>query len=261
MAATNNMKDHDDGYNIFLDLLSALPDDAAVNRKDKEVAVDDVEEPKQEIEAVQKHNEPPKHQLDGADDNVAITPAATPPLGNESKANDSNGHWPKLVQQQLLDKAEEEDPLIGPLTKFYLIYLGIPSLLVAWYAAAILFPPGYRAKYPALLWTDGALTYEDDGTPEICPRTTICSEGVVQIILITISRLTAFVGYIFMAFTFWSKMHNMSHALSNTYCSMNFPFPHFHEVHKFSGGGYAVLAILHTIGHIIRWILRSEMVS
>ena len=247
------MGDHNDGYKIFLDILSTLPDDASIKHNEAST--------KQEVEAVKKHDELPKHETEGADDDVAIAPVATLPSGNESKATHTNGHQSILVQQHPLDKAEEEHPLMGPLAKFYLIYLGIPSLLVAWYAAAILFPPGYRAKYPALLWTDGALTYEDDGTPEICPRETICSEGVVQIVLIAISRLTAFVGYIFMAFTFWSKMHNTSHVLSNTYCSMNFPFPHFHEVHKFSGAGYDVLAILHTIGHVIRWILRSEMVS
>ena len=155
-------------------------------------------------------------------------------------------------------KGQGEKNPIDNLSKFYLIFLGVPSILVVIYASAILFPPSYRALVPALLWTDGALTYEN-GKATLCPRETICSEGIFQIILISFSRLTAGVSYVFMLLTFVSKMHHRSHILSNTYFSINFPFPHFHEVHKFTGFGYALLAIVHTITHLIRWIIRGDM--
>lgn len=244
MVDTINSKDidDDDRYNAFLDVLSTLP----VRKLEEDSMTDDADiVPSFAPNADVTHPKEPRAEM-----------------AKHQQLDRSQHAQEKLAQDNQKGK---DGGLIGPLSKFYLINLGIPSVLVAWYAAAILFPPDYRANYPALLWTDGALTYEeeDDGTTTttICPREAICSEGVLQIVLIAIARLTAFVSYIFMAFTFWSKMHNTSHMLSNTYFSTVLPLPHFHEVHKFTGVGYAVLAMLHAVGHFIRWMIRSEMVS
>ena len=236
---SNNNNDDDDGYNAFLDVLSTLP---IRKLEDKAATTSHVDAG---IVPMESTAEPNKQQSFSPNDNP--------------QRKDDDG--PSSCSCSALFS-------FGPLAKFYLIYLGIPSVLVAWYAAAILFPPEYRSEYPALLWTDGALTYEesddDNGTmtiiPTVCPRETICSEGIFQIVLIAIARLTAFVSYIFMAVTFWSKMHNVSHILSTSYFSTTLPLPDFHEVHKFSGLGYAVLAMLHAVGHFIRWMIRSEMV-
>lgn len=158
---------------------------------------------------------------------------------------------------------------------FVLIIYSIQRVLFSWhnndltlshsvfftmvYAIAILFPPSYRKKVPWLLWTDGALKRNDEGIYSICPRASICSEGVVEIILISISRLTVFVSYTLMAQTFLSKMHCTVHYLSTTYLGKIVPFSQLHRVHTLNGRWFAILAILHTIGHFIRWIKRADM--
>jgi hypothetical protein len=145
------------------------------------------------------------------------------------------------------------------MTRFYLQFVIIPVAVCIIYAIAILFPPGARAKVPMLLYTKGALTQTEDGVPILCPRAAICSEGILQIVLIGISRLTAFASYVFTAHTFLSKMHCTSHALSTTYLGTLIPFPRLHNVHKVTGRWYGGLILVHTIAHIIRWIIRRDM--
>ena len=145
------------------------------------------------------------------------------------------------------------------MTRFYLQFVIVPVAVVIIYAIAILFPPGARAKVPMLLYTEGALTQTEDGVPFLCPRAAICSEGILQIVLIGISRLTAFASYVFMGHTFLSKMHCTIHALSTTYLGTLIPFPRLHNVHKMTGRWYGGLILVHTITHIIRWIIRRDM--
>ena len=93
----------------------------------------------------------------------------------------------------------------------------------------------------------------------ICPRASICSEGVAQVILIALARISAFALYVCMAWTFASKMHSWHHFLSSTYAENIFPFESMHKVHHRQGTYFAALALLHTIVHIIRWGLRKEL--
>ena len=126
--------------------------------------------------------------------------------------------------------------------EFLLAAFVIPCVLVVWYAAAILFPPeaskNSLAKY--FLWTDGALTYNDEGHPILCPRSSICSEGVFQIIMIALARIIAFASYVFMTFTFVSKMHFFTRWLSSTYMRKYIPFENLHFVHTFIAKLYGV---------------------
>lgn len=158
---------------------------------------------------------------------------------------------------------------VTPIKRFYILHIYIPLFIAVYYATHILFPPGVREKVPFFIWSDGELVYTEDTSSSgdsdviasICPRESICSEGWFQILLIAISRLTAFASYVFMAHTFLSKCHSISHALSVTYASTQIPFTRMHIVHKFAGRMYALLAVLHTIGHFIRWIVRKDFVQ
>ena len=147
---------------------------------------------------------------------------------------------------------------LSPLNKFYLWALVIPMVISLWYAAAIVFPPAARSKAPYLLWTDGALTYNQQGHPKICPRASICAEGILQIMLIVLARLSAFALYVVMGLTFISKMHSTIHYLSKTYLSTKIPFQSFHEVHKRTSKIFGFLALLHTFTHYLRYILRGD---
>jgi hypothetical protein len=134
----------------------------------------------------------------------------------------------------------------------------IPMMLCLWYAAAIVFPPGANERFSFFLWTNGELKKDDQGQPFICPRASICSEGVFQIILIAFARLSAFASYVVMALTFLSKMHSLIHFLSTTYISTLIPFESLHEVHKLTGKMFGFLALIHTITHYLRYIVRKD---
>jgi len=142
---------------------------------------------------------------------------------------------------------------------FHLVFVGIPIAISVWYASAILYPPGAREKAPFFLWTDGALTYNENGVPEICPRESICSTGGFQIFLIAIARITAFIMYPLVGLTFLSKMHSSIHALSTSYLSEFIPFPQLHKDHHKAGMGVTYLGAAHTIVHLLRWLIRGDM--
>jgi hypothetical protein len=148
---------------------------------------------------------------------------------------------------------------LNPLQLFYLGALVIPTIISLWYASAILFPPTAREKASFFLWTDGAMMKNDQGQLSICPRSSICAEGLFQIILIILARLSAFASYVAMGLTFLSKMHSMIHFLSTTYLSTMIPFESMHDVHKMTGRMFACLALLHTVTHYIRYIVRRDI--
>ncbi len=159
--------------------------------------------------------------------------------------------------------------------RFFIMFL--PSLFSVWYAAAILFPPGARKSASLLLWDDGELDTvkvefcpktsicaDDDGeldTVEVkfCPKTSICANGVLEIVMISLSRLTAFASYTFMGVTFLSKMHFLIRFLSSTYLLKLIPFESLHHVHTFSANMYGSLIFIHVVTHYIRYILRSDV--
>ncbi len=141
---------------------------------------------------------------------------------------------------------------------FYVGALFVPIIISLWYASAILFPPNARDKAPLLLWDDGHLKYDEQGQPSICPRASICSEGVLQILLIALARLSAFASYVVMGLTFLSKMHSLIHFLSNTCLSIIIPFESLHDVHTLTGKMFGWLAFLHTLTHYIRYVIRKD---
>lgn len=147
----------------------------------------------------------------------------------------------------------------SPLNRFYLLFLILPTLASLWYAAAILFPTSWYGACPVLVWTPSAQTRNDDGEFTICPRSSICSEGAFQVFLISVARLTAFASYVVQGLAFASKMHSTIHFLSGTYANYLVPFESLHHVHAFTGASYSILALLHTLAHLIRWGVRTEL--
>jgi hypothetical protein len=142
--------------------------------------------------------------------------------------------------------------------RFWYYITFVPTLLVVWYAAALLFPKAAKDKYPYLIWDDSQLEIQDDGQLSLCPKQSICSEGLMQIILIGISRLTAYASYVYVGLVFISKMNNLNHFLSSTYLQIYVPFHAMHYIHTDAASIYSVLILLHGLSHYIRYILRGE---
>ena len=53
--------------------------------------------------------------------------------------------------------------------------------------------------------------------------------------------------------------HSMTHFLARTYVAELVPIEYLHATHKTQGLLFFVLAVLHTLGHLIRWGVRGEM--
>lgn len=157
------------------------------------------------------------------------------------------------------DKNNRFSWIESPTFRFRFVVVAIPLFVAVYYSIAIMFPPEARHKAPFLIWTNGELVHDDEGILVQCPRSSICSEGFAQIIMIGISRITAFSSYVVMAITFVSKMHCTTRFLANTVMSDNVPFERMHHIHSIMGKWYAVLAVIHTICHLIRWGLRAEL--
>ena len=149
---------------------------------------------------------------------------------------------------------------LSEMNMFYIKFFALPIFVSLLYATAILFPPEARKKASLLLWTDGALVKDtNENRASFCPRKSICSDGILQIFLIAISRLTAFASYVLMGQTFLSKMHCTIHALSTSYVGSVIPLAKLHNVHKNAGMWYTLLAVVHTITHLIRWAIRGDL--
>ena len=118
---------------------------------------------------------------------------------------------PSIKNQLMKHKNVEQKnrKYIFGLTKFQLYCFVIPMLISIWYSAAIFFPPYLRrGKLGILFWTDGALARDKNRYPSICPKTSICSEGVFEILLIAAARFSAFASYVILAASFATKMHS-----------------------------------------------------
>jgi hypothetical protein len=101
----------------------------------------------------------------------------------------------KLVEQLSRTKTKESKKATSKsserMSRFIFVVMVLPTLFSLWYAAAILFPPEARTGgWRYLLWTDGAKTTNEEGQVTICPRASICSKGVFQVVLFNLARLT-----------------------------------------------------------------------
>ena len=139
------------------------------------------------------------------------------------------------------------------------LWIGIFYLVCLWYSAAIFMPPRAEFWTPSqIFWTDGVLAEGANGTATVCPKDSLCSEGWAEIVLLMLSRLTAFMMYTAMGLTFLTKCHGFLHFLANTYVSELFPLEYLPRTHKIQGALFCGLGLLHTIGHLIRWAGRTH---
>jgi len=149
--------------------------------------------------------------------------------------------------------------------RFYFWFIIFPSLVVLWYAAAVLLPTSWDRARPYFVWTPSLLGRDEAGriTAGCLPyggRRSICSEGWWQVVLIMLARLSAYASYVVMGMTFLSKMHSTVHFFSTTYLATLVPFEAFHELHTSMGSMYSGLILLHTVTHFIRWGIRRELI-
>ncbi len=223
-----------------------------------------------------------REQVDGEEDAPLISDNLIQPFNIATKKELASSSLRDILKQEQQDKAIRDNiftnassriaSVLGVCTRgvahllvanvhFITFGLIIPCLCLVWYAAAILFPPTARGSSEIagdFLWTDGELRTNEKGQPSICPRPSICSEGVFQICLITLARITAFASYVFMAYIFISKLHFLSRMLSGSYLREYVPFQSMHEGHTSIAKIYGVLIAVHVLSHYVRYIVRAD---
>lgn len=186
---------------------------------------------------------------------AAVGARAAPAAANRPELTRSSSSEESMQVSNLARREVHRIKMMG-------ILCFLPSLLTVWYSAAIFFPPDARKSASALLWTPGVLHYTNDtgtGVAVVCPKATLCSEGWGEILLLMLSRFTAFAMYVSMFLTFLSKCHATMHFLSATYVAYLYPMEYLHTAHKSNGFAFCAFAALHTLGHLIRWGMRNEM--
>lgn len=138
----------------------------------------------------------------------------------------------------------------------------VPTILLCTFASLALLPESARwYGSPGLLtWSEQPSTH-NGSVPvvhfAICPRPTICSEGLAQIILIAIARLSGYSLYVALGLAMGTKCYCMLYALRNTLASEYVPLQWVHELHRLAGIIFLIGSIVHTIAHLVRWVLRD----
>lgn len=102
-----------------------------------------------------------------------------------------------------------------------------------------------------------------NGTYVICPYRphflTVCAEEWYTILLLGISRTTAYTVYPLMMLLFLSKANHLRSILQRSYYSIYFPFFHMHDLHARGGIIVGYCVVLHAVAHISRWASRGEI--
>eukprot|EP01050_Picozoa_sp_SAG11_P008038 SAG11_NODE_690_length_7706_cov_7.429078_2_plen_963_part_00 len=93
----------------------------------------------------------------------------------------------------------------------------------------------------------------------LCPRETICSEGPVEVALLFGSRGSAYFMYPVLGAVFLTKCHGLNSWLANKAISLYVPLVDLHNLHAKMGIMIAMMALVHTIFHVARWVIRGEL--
>jgi len=106
----------------------------------------------------------------------------------------------------------------------------------------------------------GSTTYSS--TPpyaELCPRSSICSENLLQVVMISFSRVSAYYMFPQLTLVFLTKCYKLVGSLQSSVLSIYLPFEDLHLIHVNAGLDIAKMSLVHTVFHVARWILRKEV--
>ena len=108
----------------------------------------------------------------------------------------------------------------------------------------------------------GLLTrHDNNGTIwwGICPpRGTVCAEEWYTLLLLAISRGSAYATYPLMMLLFLSKTNHLRTLLQSSYLSLYIPFYDLHAIHTYAGKVVSIAVGLHGTAHITRWLLQGN---
>ena len=135
----------------------------------------------------------------------------------------------------------------------------VPSLLAIFYASLLFLPAG-RGSPGSLMRVMPEEAVETNTTAvwTYCPRTSICSQGTTQLALLAVARLSGYIMYVALALSMLSKCYNLVYCLRATAVALYVPIHYMHNLHHIQGLVFLVAALVHTLAHLTRWILRAR---
>lgn len=86
----------------------------------------------------------------------------------------------------------------------------------------------------------------------------VCAEEWYELLLLAISRSTAYFVYPLMMLLFFTKANNLRTYLQRTYLAILIPFYDLHELHAFAGAAVSSDVMLHAFCHTLRWALGGD---
>ena len=92
----------------------------------------------------------------------------------------------------------------------------------------------------------------------VCPRRTICAGDWLSIVLLAVSRTSAYFCYPLMMLVFLSKANNLRTLFMHSPLVLVVPLYDLHEMHTFCGRVVELLVIVHSVCHMVRWGLQGE---
>lgn len=93
----------------------------------------------------------------------------------------------------------------------------------------------------------------------VCPRDTVCAEEWYTLLLLGVSRSSAYFTYPLMMLLYLSKTNHLRTVLQGTFLSLYFPFHNLHDLHTAAGRAVAVDVTVHAACHIARWASQGNV--
>ena len=96
-------------------------------------------------------------------------------------------------------------------------------------------------------------------TVTVCPRPSICAEGWIEVLLLAVARTTAYAALPYLVALFLTKARVAAARWEENVGSILVAADNLHETHEACGWRVAGFAVLHTIAHFARWLIRREL--
>ena len=93
----------------------------------------------------------------------------------------------------------------------------------------------------------------------VCPRPTVCALEWYTLLLLAVSRGSAYATYPIMILLFLSKANNLRSWLQRSCFSIFVPFHDLHHVHVIGGHVVGIAVAIHGLAHFTRWASQGNL--
>ena len=91
------------------------------------------------------------------------------------------------------------------------------------------------------------------------PEPTVCAEDAISLVLLAISRFSAYFIYPLIVSLYLTKLNHLRTLLQRSWLSLYVPFHDLHALHTIAGSYVGFDALLHSFCHLLRWGLQGRI--